>query len=517
MAISPVTMPQLGESVTEGTIGKWLKQPGDRVEKYESIAEVITDKVNAEIPSPVSGVIRELKVEEGATVPVGTEILTIDDGGDAAEAPAPQPAAAASATPVPAAPAPAPQPETPAPAPVAAVASAPAAPAAPAATVPASPAPVAAGTDNGRAASQPPADMGAAVAANVPASEMQHYSSLSGGPSTMPQTSSDYDEMRKRYTPAVRRLAEEHGVALHEVKGTGSGGRVTKEDVLQYVAQRSAAPAPAPAAPSAPAPAAPTPVAPAQQPSAPATAPAPPQAPSMPVLTGDTPMGLTPMRRAIAEHMVRSVHTSPHAWTSVEIDMTNVVKYRESIKKSFEQREGISITYLPFFIKAVVDAVKQVPQVNAVWNDEQGVVLKREINVGVPIDIGEGLIVPVMHGADNLSVTGIARKVHELAERARANKLTLADIQGGTITVNNTGSLGTIMTHSIINQPQACLVTMEAVVKRPVVIDDAIAIRSMMYSVIALDHRILDGAVGARFLRLIKQSLEGFDPSAAGL
>jgi 2-oxoisovalerate dehydrogenase E2 component (dihydrolipoyl transacylase) len=348
----------------------------------------------------------------------------------------------------------------------------------------------------------------------VPASETQFYSSLSGGPSTIPQTSTDSDEMRKRYTPAVRRLAEEHGVGLSEVKGTGTGGRVTKEDVLQYVAQRAAAPAPAPTpaapapAPSAPVPAAPTPAAP---------TPAPAQVPSMPVVSGDTPMGLTPMRRAIAEHMVRSVHTSPHAWTSVEIDMTNVVKYRESIKKSFEQREGISITYLPFFIKAVVDAVKQVPQVNAVWNDEQGVVLKREINVGIPIDIGEGLIVPVIHGADNLSVTGIARKVYELAERARANKLTLADIQGGTITVNNTGALGTIMTHSIINQPQACLVTMEAVVKRPVVIDDAIAIRSMMYSVIALDHRILDGAVGARFLRLIKQSLEGFDSSSVSL
>ncbi|HVF98520.1 MAG TPA: dihydrolipoamide acetyltransferase family protein, partial [Chloroflexia bacterium] len=472
MAISPVTMPQLGESVTEGTIGKWLKQPGDAVEKYESIAEVITDKVNAEIPSPVSGVIRELKVEEGATVPVGTEILTIDEGGTAGDAPAPQPVAAvAQAT----APAPAPaasaQPQAAAPAPAPA-------PSAPSATVPASPAPVSGGTDNGRSEAQPPADMGAAVAANVPESEAQFYSSLSGGPSTIPQTSTDTDEMRKRYTPAVRRLAEEHGVQLNAVKGTGSGGRVTKEDVLQYVAERSAAPAPTPAAPAPTAPAPAAPAAPAQQAAA-AAAPA--QVPSMPVVSGDTPMGLTPMRRAIAEHMVRSVHTSPHAWTSVEIDMTNVVKYRESIKKSFEQREGISITYLPFFIKAVVDAVKQVPQVNAVWSDEQGVVLKREINVGIPIDIGEGLIVPVIHGADNLSVTGIARKVYELAERARANKLTLADIQGGTVTVNNTGALGTIMTHSIINQPQACLVTMEAVVKRPVVIDDAIAIRSMMY------------------------------------
>ncbi|HEX8599865.1 MAG TPA: dihydrolipoamide acetyltransferase family protein [Chloroflexia bacterium] len=515
MAISPVTMPQLGESVTEGTIGKWLKQPGDAVEKYESIAEVITDKVNAEIPSPVSGVIKELKVAEGATVPVGTEILTIDEGGTASEAPTPQPSAEAASAPAPAptpTPAPVAQPEAPAPAPVATQAPAAQTPAAPA------PAPATGGSDNGRAAAQAPADMGAAVAANVPASETQFYSSLSGGPSTVPETSSDRDEFRKRYTPAVRRLAEEHGVELGAVKGTGSAGRVTKEDVLQYVAQRTAAPAPQPAA--TPAPATPAPVAPSAPAPAAATSPAPvapAQVPPMPVVTGDTPMGLTPMRRAIAEHMVRSVHTSPHAWTSVEIDMTNVVKYRDSIKKSFEQREGISITYLPFFIKAVVDAVKQVPQVNAVWNDEQGVVLKREINVGIPIDIGEGLIVPVLHGADNLSVTGIARKVYELAERARANKLTLADIQGGTVTVNNTGALGTIMTHSIINQPQACLVTMEAVVKRPVVIDDAIAIRSMMYSVIALDHRILDGAVGARFLRLIKQSLESFDPASAGL
>lgn len=228
-------------------------------------------------------------------------------------------------------------------------------------------------------------------------------------------------------------------------------------------------------------------------------------------------MGLTPMRRAIAEHMVRSVHTSPHAWTTVEIDMTNVVRYRDSIKESFKQREGVDITYLSFFIKAVIDAIKQVPMVNAVWSDEQGVILKRDMNVGIPIDIGEGLIVPVMHNADNLSVTGIARQVVDLANRARANKLTLPDIQGGTITVNNTGSLGVIMTHSIINQPQACLVTMEAVVKRPVVIDDAIAIRHMMYSTIALDHRILDGGVGAKFLRIVKASLENYSAETASL
>jgi 2-oxoisovalerate dehydrogenase E2 component (dihydrolipoyl transacylase) len=484
-------MPQLGESVTEGTIGKWLKQPGDAVEKYESIAEVITDKVNAEIPSPVAGVIKELKVEEGATVPVGTEILTIDEGGAAAEeAPAPQPAAASAS------------------APATQTAQATAAASAPAAATPAG---------DGREAASQPQDMSAAVAASMPQPSAEMYAGSTGGGSTG-TIESEEDVLRRRSTPAVRRLAEEHAVDLAQVKGTGSGGRVTREDILQFVAQRGAAPAEAPArpAPVAPAPTpAPTPSAPALQPQP--AAPAPSAAPMPQMGMGDTPVGLTPMRRAIAEHMVRSVHTSPHAWTSVEIDMTNVVRYRDSIKNSFKQREGIDITYLSFFIKAVVDAVKQVPQVNSVWSDEQGTILKRDINVGIPIDIGEGLIVPVIHNADNLSVTGIARRVYELAEKARAGKLTLPEIQGGTITVNNTGALGTIMTHSIINQPQACLVTMESIVKRPVVIDDAIAIRHMMYSVIALDHRVLDGGVGARFLRLIKQSLEGFSADTAGL
>lgn len=303
-----------------------------------------------------------------------------------------------------------------------------------------------------------PTDMSAAVAAAMPQSAPEMYS---GGAGTAASGGVESEEelLRRRSTPAVRRLAEEHNVDLRQVTGTGLGGRVSKEDILQYVAQRGAAPAapaPAPVAPApapytgpAPAPAAPAPVAPAPAPSA----------ETMPMLaggTGDTAIGLTPMRRAIARHMVDSVHTSPHAWTTVEIDMTNVVKYRESIKADFERREGLPITYLPFFIKAVVDAIKQVPQVNATWNDEQGTILKREINVGIPIDIAEGLIVPVIHGADNLSVTGIARKVFELAEKARAGKLTLPEIQGGTITVNNTGALGTIMTHSIINQPQAC-------------------------------------------------------------
>jgi 2-oxoisovalerate dehydrogenase E2 component (dihydrolipoyl transacylase) len=195
-----------------------------------------------------------------------------------------------------------------------------------------------------------------------------------------------------------------------------------------------------------------------------------------------------------------------------------MVKYRDSIKAEFEKREGVPVTYYAFFIKAVVEAVRQVPQTNAIWSDEQGIILRRDINVSIPIELGDqGLIAPVIHGADNLSVTGIARKLSELAEKARAGKLTLAEIEGGTITVNNTGSLGVVMTHSIINQPQACLVTMEAIVKRPVVIDDAIAIRSMMFSTIALDHRILDGAVGARFLRAVKQSIESFSGANSDL
>ncbi len=501
MAVTQVTMPQLGESVTEGTIGKWLKKSGDKIEKYESLAEVITDKVNAEIPSPVAGVITELKVEEGATVPVGTEILSIDEGGEAAEKPSTQPSPAA---------APVPEPE-PAPAPQPVAAAAASVPVAQATTTVASPPASTVGADNGRATPQPPADMSAMVAASMPAAPAQLYTGAATAAASPGATESEEEILKRRSTPAVRRLAEEHAVDLRQVSGTGLGGRVTKEDILQYVAQRGSAPAPTtPAAPAPVAPAAPLP-------QAPAPTPAPAPSPLPPMGTGDTVVGLTPMRRAIAEHMVRSVQTSPHAWTTVEIDMTNVVRYRDSIKEGFKQREGVDITYLSFFIKAVIDAIKQVPMVNATWSDEQGTILKRDINIGIPIDIGEGLIVPVIHNADNLSVTGIARHVTDLANKARANKLTLPDIQGGTITVNNTGALGVIMTHSIINQPQACLVTMEAIVKRPVVIDDAIAIRSMMYSTIALDHRVLDGGVGAKFLRIIKESLEKFNPQTAGL
>jgi 2-oxoisovalerate dehydrogenase E2 component (dihydrolipoyl transacylase) len=516
MAISPVTMPQLGESVTEGTIGKWLKQPGDKVEKYESIAEVITDKVNAEIPSPVAGVIKELKVEEGATVPVGTEILTIDDGGPASDAPSSQPAPAAAqaeVSPPPSSEIRAAQAEA-VPAPSVATDAPPPAPApAPAAAQPQS-------GGNGAQAPQLPADMSAAVAQGMPGASAQMYSGSASAEAPAGGVESEEEMLRRRSTPAVRRLAEEHNVDLSQLKGSGLGGRVTKEDVLQYVAKRGSAPAaaPAPAQPSAPTMPQPAP-APTRQPSAqPTQAPAPAAPTTVPSMAGgDVAMGLTPMRRAIAEHMVRSVATSPHAWTTVEIDMTNVVRYRDSIKTSFEQREGIPISYYTFFVKAIIDSIKDVPQVNSVWNDEQGVVLKRDINVGIPVDIGEGLIVPVIHNADSLSVTGLARKIYDLATRARANKLTLPDIQGGTITVNNTGALGVVMTHSIINQPQACLITMESIVKRPVVIDDAIAIRSMMFSTIALDHRILDGAVGAKFLRAVKERMENFSAENAGL
>jgi 2-oxoisovalerate dehydrogenase E2 component (dihydrolipoyl transacylase) len=470
--MTSITMPQLGESVAEGTIGKWLKSPGERIELDEPLVEVITDKVTAEIPSPVAGVLSSILVEEGQTVPIGREIAVIADVGSASPAgPAAEPERAAERT-----------------------------------------------MDSLSGPPRPP--VGLAAPSAPPAESPAGESEPAGG--------------GRRATPLVRKLAREHGVDLSQVSGSGSGGRVTKDDILAYVQARAGEPAPAPlmpAAPVAPAvslgPVAPAPAAAsaaAPSPGGPSSAAAtPPPAPGVarpgPGATAgagadEEYLPLTPMRRSIAEHMVRSRQVSPDAWCLVEVDVTSLARVREALLADWQQREGFELTYLPFFLKAVVESLREHPILNASWGGDQ-IVLKRRINVGIAVAVEAGLVVPVIQDADQRSIAGLAHAVRDLAIRARAGKLALSDLQGGTFTVNNTGALGSIMSQPIINQPQAAIVTMEAIVKRPVVVaDDALAIRSMMNVCLSFDHRILDGAQALRFLQAVKRRLEAYGPSS---
>jgi 2-oxoisovalerate dehydrogenase E2 component (dihydrolipoyl transacylase) len=434
--MTSITMPQLGESVAEGTIGKWLKAPGERIERDEPLVEVITDKVTAEIPSPVAGVVERLVIEEGQTVAVGSEIAIIaDPSGSASGAPAPTLATAGGPT-----------------------------------------------MDSLSGPPTPPAPRAAAVVSAPPPED-----------DTVPGE-------RRRATPVVRKLAAEHNIDLAQLTGSGAGGRVTRDDVLAYVAQSGAAtPLPAASTPL------PTPVA-SVSPATPAPASA---------AADEEYLPLTPMRRAIAEHMIRSKQTSPDAWGMVEVDVTSLVRLRESLLNEWQQHAGFELTFLPFFIKAVVESLREHPTMNAAWGEDR-IILKRRINVGIAVAVTDGLVVPVIPDADQKSIAGLAHAVRDLALRARSNKLGLADLQGGTFTVNNTGALGSIMSQPIINQPQAGIVTMEAIVKRPVVIEnDAIAIRSIMNVCLTFDHRILDGAGALRFLQSVKRRVEAYGPTAA--
>jgi 2-oxoisovalerate dehydrogenase E2 component (dihydrolipoyl transacylase) len=429
--IEKVVMPQLGESVTEGTIGQWLKKPGDRVEKYESLLEVLTDKVNAEVPSPAEGTLVRILAEEGQTVAVGTPIAELEVAGS-------EPAATETTPPV----------------------STPAAPAEP---------------------PREPAEPSAAPR---------------GGP---------------RYSPAVRRLAAEHRIDPATIPGTGAGGRVTRRDVEAYLEARKA-PAAAmrePAAQATPAPAA----APSAVPAEPSGPPAVAGAPAV-VEPGDEVVPLTSIRRVIAERMVRSKQTVPHAWLMVEADVTGLVALRERQKAAFREREGVTLTYLPFMIRAAVEGLRAVPVVNAQWNGDS-IVLKKRINIGIAVATERGLIVPVVKDADQKNVVGLAKATQDLAERARAGRLTLDDISGGTFTVDNTGAVGTVLTYPIINAPEVAIVTMESIVKRPVVVGDAIAIRSMVNLCISFDHRVVDGADAARFLNVVKRHLEAIGPETS--
>jgi 2-oxoisovalerate dehydrogenase E2 component (dihydrolipoyl transacylase) len=415
MGVAPIKMPQLGESVTEGTVDKWLKREGDFVKRDEPLVEVVTDKVNAEVPSPFEGTLVKINVGEGATVAIGTEIAQMEVAGAAPEA---QQAAQAAA------------PDTPAEA----------------------------------EPSSAPAE----------ATAEQTLAEAAAG------------AQKVRLSPAVRRLAEEHGIDPTRLQGSGEGGRVTRDDVLAFLERQEAAP-----------PAQPTPT--------PATAVAPDG-------SREEIVKLSVMRRSIAEHMTRSLATSPHAWTLQEADVTGLVRYREAQKAGFEQRHGAPLTYLPFVVQIVCDALKEFPYLNSSWTDE-GILLKRYVNMGLAVAIPDGLIVPVIRDADRLGLSELARAIHDLASRARQRQLKPDEVQAGTFTLNNTGATGSVASQPIINQPQAAILTTEAIVKRPVVIGEGIAVRQMMNVCLSFDHRIVDGMMAGQFLGYVRRRLESWSPA----
>ena len=481
-----IKMPQLGESVTEGTIERWLVKEGDTVEQYDPLFEVVTDKVNAEVPAEVAGKITKIMVPDGETVAVGTPLAEIDaDGGAAeveapaaeAEAPAAEAEAPAAAEPtsqpapeeVEAPPA---QPETPAPA----------------------------------ASAEPAAKEPEAPAASAPAAS-----------ATAPPTDGSV-----RMTPAVRRLVREHNIDIAQLTGSGAGGRVTRDDVMAFIdkgdqPEAAASPtaqaeAPAPAAPAAAAEGAP-----AAEP-APQAAPAPAfQAPS-PVPSpsgGDTEVPLSQMRKGIATKMTRVKQTVPHAYTVVEVDMHNVVRWREANQEAYKAREGIGLSYVAAVVKAVTETLRQHPTMNSQFAEDK-IILKQAMNLGIAVAVDNGLLVPVIHNADQLSISGVNMRIQDLAARARTNKLKLDEIQGGTFTVNNTGWFGSVSSMPIVNAPEVAILSMEAIVKRPVVLDvdgvDVIAIRPMMNMTCSFDHRVLDGAQVGTFLADVRKRLESWDP-----
>jgi 2-oxoisovalerate dehydrogenase E2 component (dihydrolipoyl transacylase) len=489
--VAKVTMPQLGESVAEGTIGKWLKQPGDHVDKYEPLVEVITDKVNAEVPSPFEGVLREILAEEGATVPNNAEIAVIetaDEGGNAAAASAAPPSVEAAPEAAPEAPAPEAKTEAaPAPAPAAGPA----------------------GSDESR-----PGETVAATAAPPAAA-----------PAAAPAAPVATGDPDARMTPAVRRLLREHELSAAQIVGTGGGGRITREDVLKVVevirqggaapvvaASAGAAAAPAPAGQAATGIAPVAPAAPRTPPPSPAPAAGTPVV--FPEGADEVLLPMTRMRSGIAAQMTRALAV-PHAYVHMEADVSGLVRAREGAKRDYQAREGISLSYVPFVIKAAVDALRRFPTFNAHWT-EQGLLAKKHIHMGVAVAVDDGLIVPVVRDVDQLSIAGLNRAIAEVAERARAGRLKLEDYGGSTFTIDNTGWFGSNLTMPIINVPEVAILTMEAITKRPVVREtpegDVIAIRPIMNMVLAIDHRANDGANAAAFLRAVKAWLESAGP-----
>ncbi|EMK0990249.1 2-oxo acid dehydrogenase subunit E2 [Listeria monocytogenes] len=406
MAVEKITMPKLGESVTEGTISSWLVKPGDTVEKYDAIAEVLTDKVTAEIPSSFSGTIKEILAEEDETLEVGEVICTIET----ADAGSSEPVAEVEET------------ET-----------------------------------------------------KAPEKQETKQVKLADAPAS------------GRFSPAVLRIAGENNIDLSTVEGTGKGGRITRKDLLQVIENGPVAKRE-------------------EMKSAPQEKAAMPT-PPVRSAAGDKEIPINGVRKAIAKHMSVSKQEIPHAWMMVEVDATGLVRYRNAVKDSFKKEEGYSLTYFAFFIKAVAQALKEFPQLNSTWAGDK-IIEHANINISIAIAAGDLLYVPVIKNADEKSIKGIAREISELAGKARNGKLSQADMEGGTFTVNSTGSFGSVQSMGIINHPQAAILQVESIVKRPVIIDDMIAVRDMVNLCLSIDHRILDGLLAGKFLQAIKANVE---------
>ena len=428
-----VVMPQMGESIFEGTITKWLKKPGDKVQRDEPLFEISTDKVDAEIPSPTSGVLQEIKVTEGNTVQVNTVVGSIAADGEAAAAPAkPTATKAAEAAPTPAK------------------------SAAPAAPVPTPPEPTAAAE---------------------------------------PSHEEEGDGDRTRSSPLVRRLARDNNVDLGQVQGTGIGGRITKQDIMAFIdRQGTAAPAPASSAASAPAPS--------------------PARPSAPVPIPGEVVPMSQMRKIISQRMIESRRTSAHVHNLFEVDMTRIVNLRNKLKNGFEQRYGVRLTFMPFFVRAAIIALQQFPILNAsVENDSLH--YHQHINMGIAVALDWGLIVPVLKNSEEKNFLGLQRGITDLGERSRTKKLTPDEVQGSTFTITNPGTFGAVFGLPIINQPNVAIMGVGGIAKAPVVVtdsqgNDSIAIRSLVHLTLGYDHRVIDGAVADQFMSLVKKTLENW-------
>lgn len=452
-----VVMPQLAESLVSATIAKWLKKPGDTIEEYEPICEVITDKVNAEIPATMDGVMGELLAQEGEEVAVGHLICRIE---------------------VPSA-------------------------------------------EQAGASSQSPTAEASHQGATISQVSSAHGSEGNGAPAKSAVNAGQ----RGRYSPAVLTLAAEHGINLELISGTGLGGRITRKDILQYIESGAAQVATSPQGTQAQvAEQAPSAVVPPQPPVA-IEPPAPepvrhsglhlsqiPVTPKIEVEGGNRSeyfIDVTPIRSAIARNMRQSVSEIPHGWMMIEVDVTNMVQLRNKLKNEFMKKEGINLTYLAFMMKAVVSAIKDYPIMNSVWAVDK-IIVKRDINISLAVGTEDSVLTPVIQKADQKNIAGLAREIDDLASKVRAGKLRLDDMQNGTFTVNNTGSFGSILSQPIINYPQAAILTFESIVKKPVIINDMLAIRSMANLCLSLDHRILDGVICGRFMQRVKDNIEGY-------